>query len=171
MYDSKIDKVEVVGEHNVVQVRTATDPVDELGEKKYHRYTITPGQDYSKEPPEVKDICQEFHTTEVVENYLKSIETESFTAEEQLTSLTSAVQRHLDVTASEKNYDSILSCTTYATSKNPKFKAEGQAAVEWRDDVWTACYQIMDEVKEGIREIPTELDIIEELPKMSWPVV
>lgn len=85
--------------------------------------------------------------------------------------LTSAVQRHMDSMAEERNYDSIISCCTYATSLNPKFSAEGQAAVEWRDNVWVVCYQILDKVKADQRQIPTEDELIALLPSMEWPAV
>ena len=85
--------------------------------------------------------------------------------------LTQAVQNHMDTIAVERNYDNIISCTTYATSLNPKFSAEGQAAVEWRDNVWVTCYQILDDVKAGNRPIPTEDELIAELPVLTWPTV
>lgn len=85
--------------------------------------------------------------------------------------LTRLVQQHMDIVAQERNYDNIISCTTYATSQNPKFSAEGQAAVEWRDNVWVECYQILDDVKAGNRDIPTEEELIAELPTLTWPDV
>jgi len=85
--------------------------------------------------------------------------------------LTSAVQRHMDLVAGERNYDSIISCCTYATSLNPKFSAEGQAAVEWRDNVWVVCYDILNDVKTGQRAIPTESELIALLPVLEWPAI
>lgn len=85
--------------------------------------------------------------------------------------LTSRVQQFMDEKAQERNYDNIISCTTYATSLNPKFSAEGQAAVEWRDNVWVVCYQILADVKAGNRPIPTEEELIAELPTLVWPQV
>lgn len=83
--------------------------------------------------------------------------------------LTLAVQAHLDRTAKERGYDGILSCSTYATSTNVQFAAEGQACVSWRDVVWVACYAIMADVLAGNRPVPTEGELIAELPAMAWP--
>jgi len=84
-------------------------------------------------------------------------------------SLTSAVQKHMDDTAKERNFDDILSLCTYATSAKPKFKAEGQAGVEWRDEVWMYCYAELDKVLSGLRTAPTPEELIEELPRLVWP--
>jgi hypothetical protein len=84
-------------------------------------------------------------------------------------SFTSAIQAHLDSKAQERNYDGILSLCTYATSANPKFSAEGQAGVLWRDAVWAKGYEVMAEVKAGTRSVPTIEELISELPLFEWP--
>jgi len=86
-------------------------------------------------------------------------------------SLISAVQQHMDTVAGERNYDHLISASTYATSKNPKFSAEGQAVVEWRDEVWVTCYTILADVEAGLRPVPTEAELLAELPAMVWPAV
>jgi hypothetical protein len=83
--------------------------------------------------------------------------------------LTGAVQAHLDQTARARNYDGMLYLCTYATSQNAKFAAEGQAGVVWRDAVWAKCYQVMDEALAGSRPVPTEAELIAELPVFAWP--
>ena len=91
------------------------------------------------------------------------------TQEEILKTLTDAIQNHLDTKPKERLYDGILSLCTYATSMNPKFAAEGQAGVVWRDACWAKGYEIMAEVQAGTRETPTVEELLAELPVFRWP--
>jgi len=53
-----------------VQVRKCMITKDAEGNvigKKYHRHVIHPGDDYSHESQEVKDICQREHTAEKIQ--------------------------------------------------------------------------------------------------------
>ena len=96
-------------------------------------------------------------------------EPEPPTPEEQLEAFTAAIQTHLDLFAQTRNYDGIMSAATYATSTVPKFRAEGQYAVQARDLTWARGYEIMDEVISGARPVPTLEEVIAELPELKWP--
>ena len=91
--------------------------------------------------------------------------------EEKQAAIVAAVQMYLDDFAKTRNYDNIFTAATYATSKNPAFAAEGQYAVEARDETWARCYQILNEVMTGQRPEPTLEEIMAELPALAWPDV
>lgn len=80
--------------------------------------------------------------------------------------LTDAVQQHMDSKAKLYRYDDIRSAVSYATSTHPKFGPEGIAFRDWRDAVWTRCYEILAEVEAGERQIPTTEEIVAELPEL-----
>ena len=92
------------------------------------------------------------------------------TPEEQQAAFTAAIQAHLDGFARTRNYDGILSAATYATSSVPKFRSEGQYAVEARDATWAKAYEILGAVMTEQRPMPTLEEVIAELPELAWPV-
>jgi hypothetical protein len=66
-----VDKVEVVGDFNHVQVRTATVIKRDGAEisRSFSRHVVTPGDDYSAEDSKVQGICAAVHTQDVVDAY------------------------------------------------------------------------------------------------------
>ena len=80
------------------------------------------------------------------------------------------VQNFLDGAARALRYDDIRTAVTYAEEPAvPKFQAEGQALRAWRSLVWATCYAILAEVQAGTREIPTDEELISELPALVLP--
>jgi len=69
--ESVVDKIEVVGDYNHVQVRTATvikrDGVEIS--RSFHRHVIAAGDDYSAEDSKVQGICAAVHTQDVIDAY------------------------------------------------------------------------------------------------------
>ena len=66
----KIDRIEVI-ENGTVQVRQAT-IITENGSqvsRTFHRWCITPSEDYSTQEQQVQDICKVAHTPEVIAAY------------------------------------------------------------------------------------------------------
>ena len=70
------DKIEVVGEFKMIQVRTAT-IIEEDGvelSRSFHRHVIAPDGDSSEESADVKAMVAQFHTDTVKAAYKKSQE-------------------------------------------------------------------------------------------------
>lgn len=80
--------------------------------------------------------------------------------------LTAAVQNFLDAKAKELLYDSCLSVCSYIDTGVAKFDAEGRAFRAWRSAVWAKGYEILAQVQAGQRPIPTEEQLIAELPQL-----
>jgi hypothetical protein len=79
------------------------------------------------------------------------------------------MQSVLDAKPGERKYDGILSLCTYATSTNPRFAAEGQAGVVWRDAVWAFGYDLLAKVQASQAPAPTLDELAAMLPTMEWP--
>ena len=69
------DKIEVVGEYRLVQVRTKTAVMEDGVELSsgFHRHVVQPGDDYSSQSTEVQAICAAMHTPEVIAAYQEHI--------------------------------------------------------------------------------------------------
>ena len=67
----KVDKIEVVSDFKIVQVRTAT-VIEEDGvelSRSFHRHVVAPNDDISGETQEVQDVCNAVHTQAVKDAY------------------------------------------------------------------------------------------------------
>lgn len=81
------------------------------------------------------------------------------------------IQKALNTFAKTRRYDDIFTACSYFNSTDPIFAKEGQYCIELRDKTWRKGYQILDEVLAGIRDIPTEEELVELLPvfEATWP--
>lgn len=78
------------------------------------------------------------------------------------------ISSKLNSVASEKSYESTLSCASYASSSNLTWKAEADAFIAWRDDVWEYAYAALNAVNQG-GAIPTVEEFTAGIPAMVWP--
>lgn len=91
------------------------------------------------------------------------------TVEEIKANLLQAVDRYLNSTVQAKGYDSILSACSYAFDTTDEiFAEEGKKCLAWRSSVYRKCYDILADVEQGKRNIPTEEELLAELPKLEW---
>lgn len=82
------------------------------------------------------------------------------------------VDAHMNAAARALGYDNILAAVTYADEPAvPRFQLEGQAFRAWRSRVWAHCYQVLDDVTAGVRDIPTAEQLIAELPPLELPLI
>lgn len=72
----ELDKIEIVGEFKHIQYRIASIIVKDGQEiaRTFTRKVISPGEDYSNAPEDVKQICALVHTPEVINRYLAANE-------------------------------------------------------------------------------------------------
>tara|TARA_Y100001973_G_C5184740_1_gene327094 strand:+ start:1645 stop:1896 length:252 start_codon:yes stop_codon:yes gene_type:complete len=70
------DKIEVVGDYKIVQVRTATVIKKDGTEisRSLHRHIVTPDADISGESADVQAICNAVWTDTIKANYKKFVE-------------------------------------------------------------------------------------------------
>ncbi len=69
------DKIEIVGDFKMVQVRTAT-VIKRDGEeisRSFHRHVVAPGDDITGESTEVQAICNAVHTQEIKDAFAAHI--------------------------------------------------------------------------------------------------
>lgn len=79
------------------------------------------------------------------------------------------IQNLLDTTAQTKTYNDALHCVSYGLSTNVTWKAEAEAFIAWRDDVYEAALAILDGVENNNDPVPTEQEFLAELPVIIWP--
>ena len=70
------DKIEIVSEHKLIQIRTATVIKKDGTEisRSYHRHVVAPDADISGESDEVKAICNAVYTDAVKAAYAAHLE-------------------------------------------------------------------------------------------------
>ena len=106
---------------------------------------------------------------EVAGENISSEEFESIPNQEEIKKyLIDGVQNYMDRIAQTRGYDSILSACSYINTGVDRFDIEGEQARKWRSQVWAYCYEYLDEVLAGKREIPTLESLIQEIPKINW---
>lgn len=87
----------------------------------------------------------------------------------RLTEIGHGIGSFLDQAVSVKQYDSILSATSWTLSNITTYKSEGDAAIAYRDSIWSLFYNMVQAVQAGTQAVPTVGEFFASLPPL-WPV-
>jgi hypothetical protein len=73
---STIDKIEIVGEYNILQIREVVKVTENgnLISQSFHRKSINPSDDSTNEPQKIRDIVNVVHTQAVKDAYQEYID-------------------------------------------------------------------------------------------------
>jgi hypothetical protein len=75
------------------------------------------------------------------------------------------LQQLLDLMAQSWGYDNVVSAISYLASGNPRFRAEAQAMLDWRDQVWSWAETLELDVQNGIKSLPaTMAEFLAQMP-------
>lgn len=88
-------------------------------------------------------------------------------SEQVIKRLESEIDKYLDAQANTFRYESIRTMVTYENDPNPKFNAEGVGAKAFRSAVYTLGVNLIGEVQSGLREVPTEDELLALMPKLE----
>ncbi|WP_333898667.1 hypothetical protein [Agrobacterium pusense] len=87
-----------------------------------------------------------------------------------VTDYENAIQNLVDSTARERQFRDGVTLASYTASTKPKWAAEAQAFVAWRDNVWFYAYSELAKVQAGQRPQPTVEKFLDEIARIAWPV-
>lgn len=87
-----------------------------------------------------------------------------------ITDYENAIQNLVDSTAREKQFRDGVTLASYTASTKPKWAAEAQSFVAWRDNVWFYAYGELAKVQAGQRQQPTVEQFLGEIARIAWPV-
>ncbi len=81
-----------------------------------------------------------------------------------------AIQNLVDSTARERQFRDGVTLASYTGSTKPKWAAEAQVFVAWRDNVWFYAYGELAKVQAGQRQQPTVEQFLDEIAPIAWPI-
>lgn len=124
---------------------------------------LVPGSDFSEYPDDVKDACTSAWTEDLISEYKQKTSAigriSSSNGDAQLIAACKfEAQLSLDSLAISWGYDNIVSAASYSNSTNPQFKSESLALVNWRDEVWSFAYEILNKIESGVLSAPKSVD-------------
>lgn len=79
---------------------------------------------------------------------------------------TAPIQSILDGEAQKLGYDNCLSVCSYVDTGVSKYDTEGKAFRQWRSDVWSKAFELLEQIKAGEATMPTEEELKAYLPEL-----
>ncbi len=132
------------------------------------------GDNIPQEAVEITDAqWGEFITHMGLRKWLEGeiVTVEPSTAPATITDYENAIQNLVDSTARERQFRDGVTLASYTASTKPKWAAEAQAFVAWRDNVWFYAYGELAKVQAGQRPQPSVELFLAEIAPIAWPVV
>lgn len=80
------------------------------------------------------------------------------------------IAEHMDNVVRARGYFSIGTACAWVDSDSAIVKAQAEACVKWRDQIGDKVRQILYEIATGLRPVPTQSQLISEMPAMQWPM-
>lgn len=81
------------------------------------------------------------------------------------------IENYVFNVARSKDYGDAVSLASYVNSTNLQWKAEAEAFVLWRDQVWESLYDLYSILSEGADPVPSIEAVMQSLPVITWPQV
>lgn len=78
------------------------------------------------------------------------------------------IQKVIDLTANQKQYDNAISCASYKDSTNAQWALDATNFIAWRDAVWMYAFSKLNEYINNQLPLPTSQDIIDGMPPITW---
>jgi hypothetical protein len=79
------------------------------------------------------------------------------------------VKRFTDEEAQTQGFDDLLEACLFSFATNTALKNKGLAARVWKEDIKLYLKQVIQDVQNDVRPIPTTDELIAELPTITWP--
>ena len=130
---------------------------------------------YNEEGVEVTPAKYETKTRSVDIRRFKIVGVPEPTEEEKITALKDDYERTVEMWLSDfaatRGYK-VSNMGAYALSEHPIYSVEAKYFVQLQCDTWDACYNVLNAVLAGEREIPTKEELYAELPLSTaqWPI-
>ncbi|MDH2092571.1 hypothetical protein N5K21_28055 [Rhizobium pusense] len=181
--EGQTSEPKVVG-HDSLTIRESTPDVIELPETIFATFnedgfptgfysTIVVGEEYPGGAIEItNEQWSEFVNNSGRRKWVNGevVLAEPITAPPTITDYENAIQNLVDSTARERQFRDGVTLASYIGSTKPKWAAEAQAFVAWRDNVWFYAYGELAKVQAGQRQQPTVEQFRAEISPIAWPV-